>query len=57
MLDDLRERLERWRRETDDPLCNEAFFMPPETAQVADPNERSPKDAAALPARVFLGIE
>lgn len=57
VLAEMRERLARWRRDTDDPLLSEPFFMPPETAQVADPDELSPKDAEALSARVFLGIE
>ena len=53
----LRERLARWRQDTDDPLLREPFFMPPQTAQVADPDELSPRDAPAQSARAFLGIE
>ena len=52
----LRERLARWRKDTVDPLLREPFFMPPETAQVADPDELSPRDAPAHSARAFLGI-
>ena len=53
----LRERLARWRQDTDDPLLREPFFMPPEIAQIADPDEFSPKDTPARSARTFLGIE
>ena len=53
----LRERLARWRQDTDDPLLREPFFMQPETAQIADPDELSPRDAPARSARTFWGIE
>ena len=57
VLDEMRDRLERWRRDTDDPLLAEPFFTPPETAVVSDPDALSPREAEAFPARAFLGIE
>ncbi len=57
VLGEMRDRLERWRRDTDDPLLGAPFFMPPETAVVSDPDALSPREAEAFPARAFLGIE
>jgi arylsulfatase A-like enzyme len=57
VLEEMRGRLETWRRTTGDPLLDEPFFMPPETAEVADLDALSPREAEAFPARAFLGIE
>jgi arylsulfatase A-like enzyme len=57
VLAQMRARLERWRRETGDPLLEGRWMVPPETAGVADPDELSPREAPAHPARRFLGIE
>ncbi len=52
----LRQQMQTWRQETGDPLLEQPVFMPPETAQVADPDARSPRSAPAHSARAFLGV-
>jgi len=56
-LASMRARLEDWRLETNDPLLTEAIFVPPESAEVVAPDERSPGLAPAFNARTFLGLE
>lgn len=53
----LRTLLEDWRRQTADPLLSEAIFPPPETAEIAAPDQYSPRHAPAFKARAFLGLE
>lgn len=53
----LRTELEDWRRQTGDPLLTEAVFPPPATAEIAAPDELSPRNAPAFKARAFLGLE
>ena len=57
ILAEMRERLQRWQKDTADPLHTESVFMPPATAELVDPDEFSPKEAPSLSARAFLGIE
>ena len=42
VLTDMRMRLERWRRETDDPLLTDGSIPAPETAVVNDPDDLTP---------------
>ncbi len=53
-LDEMRGRLERWQRETGDPLLDRPFLEPPASAVVADPGALSPRTAPTFPAREFL---
>ena len=53
-LDEMRRRLERWQRETGDPLLHRPFLEPPASAVVADPGALSPRTAPTFPAREFL---
>lgn len=57
VLEEMRQRLQKWREETGDPLLSEPVFMPPETAQIADLDARSPRSAPAYSARAFLGVD
>ena len=57
MAFEMRQRLQKWREETGDPLLSEPVFMPPETAQIADLDARSPRSAPAYSARAFLGVD
>ncbi len=57
VLDELRAQLHSWREQTGDPLLEQPVFMPPETAQIADPDERSPRKAPAHSARTLLGLD
>lgn len=42
VLDEMRERLEQWRSDTDDPVNENQIMPPPETAVLNDPNDISP---------------
>jgi len=55
ILEDMRGRLQRWQRQTDDPILA-GPFMPPPTAHMNDPDEFSPRTAPELSAREFLGL-
>jgi N-sulfoglucosamine sulfohydrolase len=57
VLASLQAQLEVWRRETEDPLLTDPVFVPPATAEIAAPDERSPGLAPAFNARAFLGVE
>ncbi len=57
VLKDMRQQMQTWREETGDPLLSEPIFVPPATAQIADPGERSPRSAPAHSARIFLGVD
>ena len=54
VLAEMRGRLQRWQRETGDPLLDRPFLEPPDTAVVADPEDLSPRTASTFPAREFL---
>jgi arylsulfatase A-like enzyme len=53
VLSQLRQQLEQWRQETDDPTLEHQVMMPPETAIVNDPAALSPDDPH-YPAREFM---
>jgi len=57
VLEEMRQLLQKWREETGDSLLSEPVFMPPETAQIADPDARSPRSAPAYSARAFLDVD
>ena len=54
-LVDLRQRLDQWMQNTDDPLAHGQPVVPPTTAVVNDPDARSASEPHH-PAREFLGI-
>ena len=56
VLKDMRQQMHTWREKTGDPLLSEPIFVPPETAQIADPEDRSPRSAPSHSARTFLGV-
>ena len=53
VLRQLRQQLEQWREETDDPTLEHPVMMPAETAIVNDPEALSPDDPH-YPAREFM---
>lgn len=55
VLEEMRGRLQRWQRQTDDPILT-GIFVPPPTAKINDPDEYSPRTAAEVGAREFLGL-
>lgn len=57
VLEEMRQQMDIWRKKTGDPLLSDAIFIPPKTAEVADPDERSPRRAPAHSARIFLGVD
>ncbi len=42
VLEEMRERLEQWRSDTDDPVTENQIMPPPETAVLNDPSDISP---------------
>ena len=44
VLAEMRDRLEQWRTETDDPVSENQIMVPPETAVLNDPTDVSPGD-------------
>jgi arylsulfatase A-like enzyme len=49
VLQDMRERLDRWMQETNDPLLAREVVPAPATARVNDPNGLSPREPAYAP--------
>ena len=52
----LRAKLDQWCQETKDPLLEDSIMIPPKTAVLNDPNDRSPNDKL-YPAWDIMGIE
>ena len=55
-LEQFRTKLDQWCQETKDPLLEGSIMIPPKTAVLNDPNDRSPNDKL-YPAWDIMGIE
>lgn len=53
VLSEMRERLEEWRRETNDPVDDDNIMIPPDTAVLNDPTDLSPGDKSYPAAEVL----
>lgn len=57
VLTDMQVRMDRWMKETHDPLVAESVVEPPGTGMINDPDDISPSKDPHYPARAFLGFE
>ena len=53
VLDEMRERLEQWRSDTDDPVTENQIMVPPDTAVLNDPSDISPGDKSYPAAEIL----
>ena len=53
VLDEMRERLEQWRSDTDDPVTENQIMVPPDTAVLNDPSDVSPGDKSYPAAEIL----
>ncbi len=53
VLEEMRERLEQWRSDTDDPVTENQIMPPPETAVLNDPSDISPGDKSYPAAEIL----